>query len=676
MISRLARALILLCPFAIAAHAQVNPLMPVPAHTVPGRGSLAIDHGIAVIFEGFHDALLDRARDRFLAQFAARTGMLPLPAPPERTPLIIRTAGPSAAVGTLGEDESYHLQVDSQRILLTAPNPLGVLHGLQTVLQLVEPASTAYAVPFVTIDDAPRFPWRGLMIDVSRHFIPVDVIHQNLDLMEAAKLNVFHWHLSDDQGFRVESKTYRLLTAKGSDGLFYTQAEVRGIVAYAHDRGIRVVPEFDMPGHATSWFVGYPELASAPDPAKASYEIIRTWGIFDAAMDPTRESTFAFLDKFLAEMTALFPDAYFHIGGDECNGTEWKANPRIAAYMQAHQMADTAALQAYFTTRVQALVTKHGKITIGWDEVLGPNTPKDVVIQSWRGQESLAQAARGGNRGILSAGYYLDLNHSAAEHFAVDPLGEGAAGLTPEEKARILGGEGAMWAEFMTPEILTGRIWPRMAAIAERLWSPATITDTDAMYQRLAAFSANLSFYGLPASYADRAGFQRLVFNDDRAALKVLADVVEPTKDYVRGGLRDYTVFTPLNRLVDVVPAESDRARDFRTLATRIASGKAWPGDFAEAMRWLQLWRDTAAQLKPALDRADVQRELVLVAADLGHAAGIGIEAVKSLQGGAPMAAPGKAGALAELKEMEKPKAALLDQIVPSIEILVQATAK
>ena len=216
----------------------------------------------------------------------------------------VKTTGPSAAIQELGEDESYHLEVTPQAIHLTAPNPLGTMHGLQTVLQLVQITPQGFAIPAVTIEDKPRFAWRGLMIDSGRHFIPRPVILRNLDAMEAVKMNVFHWHLSEDQGFRVESKVFPLLQKKGSDGLFYTQDEIKRTIEYARDRGIRVIPEFDMPGHSLAWFVGYPNLASGKGP----YQIERHWGVFDPAMDPTRESTYQFLDKFFGEMTALFPD--------------------------------------------------------------------------------------------------------------------------------------------------------------------------------------------------------------------------------------------------------------------------------------------------------------------------------------------------------------------------------
>src|SRR5215470_3629563 len=231
------------------------------------------------------------------------------------------------------------------------------MHGLQTFLQLIDVSADGFAVPAVRINDQPRFPWRGLLIDSGRHFIPPDVIRRNLDGMEAVKMNVFHWHISDYQGFRVESRKFPKLHELGSDGLYYTQEEIRDLIEYARDRGIRMVPEFDMPGHSTAWFVGYPELASGSGP----YAIDRKWGVFDPAMDPTKDSAYKFLDEFIAEMSKLFPDKYFHIGGDEVNGKEWDANPKIQEFKRARNFKSNDELQAYFSQRVQKLVVKHGK---------------------------------------------------------------------------------------------------------------------------------------------------------------------------------------------------------------------------------------------------------------------------------------------------------------------------
>ena len=647
------------------------PIIPIPAHTVQGTGSLLVDPGLQVVFEGYTEPRLDRARTRFLETLSRETGVSSAPAPPSREgKLIIKTAGPSAPVQQLGEDESYHLEVAATGASLTAPNPLGVLHGLQTFLQLVHSTPEGFAVAAVTIDDKPRFPWRGLMIDAGRHFMPLDVIRQNLDGMEAVKMNVFHWHLSENQGFRIESKTFPLLQEKGSDGLFYTQDQVRGILEYAHDRGIRVVPEFDMPGHATSWFVGYPDLASGAGP----YQIERHWGIFDPAMDPTRESTYKFLDQLIGEMTALFPDAYFHIGGDECNGKEWDANPRIKQYMQTHQIKDNAALQAYFTGRVQQLVTRRHKITVGWDEVLQPDTPHDVVIQSWRGQDSLAEAARRGYRGILSAGYYIDLNQSAADHYAVDPLVNGTATLSPAQAANILGGEATMWTEFVTPENVNSRIWPRTAAIAERLWSAQDVKDVDSMYQRLDTLSQKLAYYGLPYQSVSEQMLKRLSGYTDPTPLKVLASVVQPPRDYAREELKSYDVFYPLNRLVDSVPPESDAAREFNEVAARIAAGKAVSEDWQKARQWLALWRDNDAALQPSLVKSELTAELVPLSHNLSRTATIGLLALDDLQNGHLVSAETRKAQLSELKEYEKPEAILLNRIVPGVEALVGAT--
>ena len=648
------------------------PMMPLPAHAVPGTGSLSLEAGLHITSEGYTEPRLDRARARFLEQFGRATGILHWPATgsPAPIPFVIRTGGPSNPVQQLGEDESYRLQVTPSGVELTAPNPLGVLHGLQTFLQLVTPTAQGFSIPSVTIDDAPRFPWRGLMIDTGRHFMPLPVLRQNLDLMEATKLNVFHWHLSEDQGFRIESKVYPRLQELGSDGEFYTQDQVRDLIGYARDRGIRVIPEFDMPGHSSSWFPGYPELASGKGP----YSIERKWGIFDPVMDPTRDSTYTFLDHLLAEMTALFPDAYFHIGGDECNGKEWDANPRIQAFMQAHGLKNNAALQAYFTARVQKLVTRYNKITVGWDEVLQPDTPRDVVIQSWRGQESLAQAARQGNRGILSAGYYLDLNQPASEHYAVDPMEGATAGLTPAQQKLILGGEAAMWSEFMTPEIIGRRIWPRAAAVAERLWSPQNTKDIPSMYLRLAVISDRLPWYGLSPRPINPALLQRMVGSEAIAPLEVLARVVEPPKAYARGQLRSYTSFTPLNRLVDVVPAESEQARHFRELAKAIAAGTASAGDRREARDWLALWRDNDQALQPLLPRYALTAELVPMSHNLHQAAVIGLSALAALESRQPANAATVKQQLADLKALEAPEAVLVNRMVPGVETLVRAT--
>ena len=644
--------------------------MPLPVHAVRDHGEFPINANFGIAFEGYKEPRLERARQRFLDQLSRETG-IPLLKEAQYNPanFMIKTAGASDAVQQLGEDESYHLEISPTHVQLTAANPLGILHGLQTFLQMVRVTPQGFSVPAATIDDKPRFPWRGLMIDVSRHFIPVEGIERDLDGMEAVKLNVFHWHLTDYQGFRVESKKFPLLQGKGSDGLYYTQKQIRQVVQYARDRGIRVVPEFDMPCHTSSWFVGYPRLASGKGP----YRIPRKWGVLDAAMDPSKASTYLFINQFLGEMSTLFPDKYFHVGGDECNGKEWDANPRIQDFMRAHGMHTNAALQSYFTARVQKLIAGHQKIMVGWDEVLQPGTPKNVVIQSWRGQASLAVAARQGNRGLLSHGYYLNYRLSAAEYYLADPLGGDAAALTPEQKTRILGGEVAMWTEFANRENIDNSIWPVTAVIAERLWSSQQVRDVDSMYRRLAVVSRRLVYDGLqPQCVTDRM-LQRMSGNDDPAALKVLAAVVLPVGSHGRDPLDLSDSLTPLNRMVDAVPSESTTIRAFNTLAKQIAGGNATPQQWRQAQQWLVLWRDNDARLQPLLARSYLTEELVPVSHNLSQTAALGLQALDDLQNHRSEAADTIHKDIAFLKSAQKPQAELILAVAPSVELLVEA---
>jgi hexosaminidase len=659
------------CSFAAAFAQAAPPLMPMPSHIETGDGQFLIDGNIAVALEGYTEPRLTLARDRFLATLSRETGIPISLAATEHASFSIKTAGPSKPVQELDEDESYHLKVTPTAVELTAANPLGVLHGLQTFLQLVRITPQGFAAPAVTIDDQPRFAWRGLMIDSGRHFMPVDVIERNLDGMEAVKLNVFHWHISDDQGFRLESKTYPLLHEKGSNGLYYTQKQVADVIQYARDRGIRVVAEFDMPCHTTSWFVGYPQLASGAGPYKPSEE----WGVMNSAMDPTRETTFQFLDKFLDEMTALFPDNYFHVGGDECNGKEWNANQKIQAWMRQHNIKDNAALQSYFSGRVQKLVSAHHKIMEGWDEVLQPDTPKDVVIQSWRGPKGLAAAARQGNRVMLSNGYYIDLNQTAAYHYSNDPLGGEGASLTPEQQKLVMGGEATMWSEYVGPENMDSRIWPRTAAIAERLWSPQDVRDVNSMYARMAVVSRHLEFYGLTHRSFQRVMLERMIGKSDAKSLAVLAAVCQPPEEYQREEFQHNTTMSPLNHLVDAVDPESETARQFSEIVKQIVAGKASPEELAQARTWLELWRDNDAKLQPSLPQSALTAEVVPLSHDLAQVATIGLRALDDLQNHRPAAPDLAATNMQLLKTAEKPQAVLRNMIVPPVEALVQASA-
>jgi hexosaminidase len=643
--------------------------MPMPASVQTGAGQLPITRSFSVAVTGTHDASLDAALQRFAAQLSQQTGIPFRPKPDAPPTLTVHADHGREAVQQLGEDESYELTVTDSSAQITAPTPLGVLRGLQTFLQLVQITSTGFAVPAVTIKDQPRFPWRGMLIDVSRHFIPLDVLKRNVDGMAAVKMNVLHWHLSDDQGFRVESKVFPKLTGMGSDGLFYTQAEIREFIAYAHDRGIRIVPEFDMPGHSRSWVVGYPDLASGPGPF--------TLESGDPIMDPTRESTYKFLEKFIAEMSKLFPDAYFHIGGDEVDGKQWNANPKIQEFIHTHGMKNNQDLQAYFNQRLEKIVSRNHKIMVGWDEILHPDLPKNIVVQSWRGQQSLAVAAQQGYRGLLSYGYYLDLMWPAARHYAVDPMSGAAATLTPEQKQLILGGESCQWAEWVTPENIDSHIWPRNAVIAERLWSPENVVDVASMYTRLRAVSLELESLGLAHISARDRMLQRMAGTADVAPLRVLADVVEPVKDYDRWsedqkGPIDFHM--PLNHLIDAAYPESDTAHQFADLVRQfIHSGYKDQAAETQIRTWLLLWRGNDAKARALLESSSLLEEDVAISQNLAMLGAAGLQALDYLDKGLLEPDLWRSQQAAVIEQAKKPVAGLLLQVTAPVEQLVQA---
>ena len=654
-------------------------LMPLPASAQSGTGTLAVDATFSVAFTGHTEPRLERAGERFMGQLARQTALaLSLrPAKGTKATLVVQTDHASKEIQDVGEDESYVLEVTAEGAKLTAPTPLGTMHGLQTFLQLVDVSPNGFAAPALKIQDQPRFPWRGLMIDSARHFIPLDVIHRNINGMEAVKMNVFHWHLSENQGFRAESKKFPKLHEQGSDALYYTQDEIRDLIAYARDRGIRVVPEFDMPGHTTAWFVGHPELASGKGP----YEIERKWGIFDPAMDPTSEKVYKFLDELIGEMAKLFPDHFFHVGGDEVNGKQWDANPKIQEFIRAHGLKGNAGLQLYFNKKLQGIVSKHDKSMVGWDEVLDPALPKDIVIQSWRGQASLAEAAKQGYRGMLSNGYYLDLGWSAARHYAVDPMGGAAADLSPQEKQRILGGESCMWSEYVNAENIDSRIWPRNAAIAERLWSPQEVRDPASMYARMHALSAQLEWLGLTHENYSARMLRRIAgpaSSEEFHALRTLADVVEPVKDYAREetATGPATSETPLNRVVDAIPLESRVAREFSEKVDKyVAAGCRDAVTGAQIRAQLILWRDNDAKLQPLMQRSFLVKEVAGTSQDLVAVASVGLAAVDALEHGDNTDEAWKAQQSAVVQQAQKPKGQLLLMPAPAIQKLIEAAS-
>jgi hexosaminidase len=668
-----ATTIIFFAQLAVAQAAQSLNLMPMPASVQLGTGHLLINQSFSVAISGHRDSTLDGGVQRFIAELSHETGMrLKATAAGEsNATLQIHSEHESQAVVKVGEDESYDLTVSDSGAKLSAPNRLGILHGLQTFLQLIETGNDGFFVPVVTIKDHPRFAWRGLLIDVGRHFIPMNVLERNIDGMAAVKLNVLHLHLSDDEGFRVESKRFPKLHEMGSDGQYYTQADIRTLVDYARDRGIRVIPEFDMPAHSRSWFVGYPELASTPGTYK-----IEPGGVY-TVIDPTQDRTYKFLDKFVAEMAKLFPDVYFHIGGDEVNGKPWDDNPKIQAFMHSHGMKNNQDLQAYFNQRLQRILSKHHKIMVGWDEILRPDLPKSIVVQSWRGQESLATAAQQGYSGLLSFGYYLDLMWPASRHYAVDAMSGAASSLTAEQKSRILGGEACMWGEWISPENIDSRVWPRTAAIAERLWSPQDVQDAGSMYARLYDLSWRLEWLGLTHRSHQTMMLRRMAGVENISALRTLADVVEPVKDYARfesvKGTWDFRA--PLNRLVDDANPESETGRHFQSLVQKyIQSGYQDRNAEAHIRELLATWRDNDAKLEPLIQGSSLLRETAPLSDELSSLGAAGLAAIDYLDKSQVSPEAWRTQQLAQADAAKAPQANLLLVIVQPVRQLIEAT--
>lgn len=668
------RSLLALCllPLALqprALRAQPSSLLPVPTSLRSGAGRLVLDSTTTFVLGGVRDARLVRAVDRASARLAQRLAQ-PLAAArdsaPPRTTISIDVAAAGMPVQGLAEDEGYRLAVREDGATLTAASTVGALRGLETLLQLVESDSATHFIAALEIDDAPRFPWRGLLIDVARHFMPVEQVKRTIDGMALVKLNVLHWHLSDDQGFRVESRRFPRLHERGSDGLYYTQAQLREVVRYAHDRGIRVVPEFDMPGHTTAWLAGYPEFGTRPSPVA----IRRAWGGADAILDPTREATYTFLASFIAEMVPLFPDAYWHIGGDEVEAKHWDGNARIVAWRRRHGLTDNAALQAHFNRRVSAILERHGRRMVGWDEILHPDLPPRTVVQSWRGVQYLANSAKQGFAALLSAPWYLDYMKPASEFYTVEPVPQFDL-LTPAQRALVLGGEACMWAEFVSDETADSRIWPRLGAVAERLWSPREVTDVADLYRRLDPLTDRLEGMGLRIRSHPARMLARIAPGVETAPLESLFTAVQPPRFGQTVDGRQTTQRHPLTRLVDAAPPDPTGRWTVERLVLRLARDPRDAPARDTLLVLFERWSLLLPQVEALAARSPVLAEAIPVARALARSAVIGTEAVGFVTAGRTAPADWARAAAEELRRYEAPQGTMRVAIVPDVRKLL-----
>jgi hexosaminidase len=538
------------CLAALAAWADAGAapgiqVIPAPASVEPAPGSFQVANGLAIV------ARDDRAGPvaRYLADLLGRTrGIRLRPTTMGDAAGGIRFSLDAAATRT---PEAYTLDVSSGGVEVRAADPRGLFYGAVTLWQLAtaDGAATGPAtIQALRIVDGPRFAWRGLMLDSARHYQPPGFIRQVIDWMALHKLNVLHWHLTDDQGWRLEILRYPELTRVGAwrtpagagnpppYGGFYTQAEVRELVAYAASRFVTIVPEIEMPGHAQAAIASYPRLGTGGTPP-----VSPDWGVHDWLFN-AEESTLVFLENVLDEVIGLFPGEFVHVGGDEAVKDRWRASPRVQARIRELGLADEAALQGWFIARIGRFLDARGRRLIGWDEILESGIPARAAVMSWRGTAGGTAAARAGHDVVMAPSPVLYLDHwqsdspreppgrpdivSLADVYAFDPV---PADLAPAEAHRILGAQVNAWTEHMR---LTGRVehqaFPRAAALAEATWSPVAARDWDSFVSRLGAQFVRYRRLGI--RFADSAFEPRFAFAaaDDDDALRVTLSQQSP----------------------------------------------------------------------------------------------------------------------------------------------------
>ncbi|WP_102795163.1 family 20 glycosylhydrolase [Bowmanella denitrificans] len=747
MKNKLILAAMLIAGISLPGLGQTSPLalMPYPAELEQQSGYFRLPTQLHLTVQNLSENRAAKLKQQLQASLGVTFGH-------SDQKLQIEIAQSTPGYPALGEDESYLLGISEDGILIQAQTELGALRGAQTLRQLA--FDHQGKLPFVHIQDSPRFPWRGLMIDSVRHFMPLEAIYRQLDGMASAKLNVFHWHLTDDQGWRLESTAYPKLQQLASDGLYYSREQIRQVVNYANSLGIRVVPEFDVPGHATAIAVAYPELISQPGP----YALERHWGVFEPLLDPSNPEVYQFIDTLVAEIAELFPDPYLHIGGDEINPTQWQQSQKIQAYMQAHGLEDHHQLHTHFNAKVQKILARHGKKMMGWDEIFHADLPKDIMIQSWQGLDSLAQTAMAGYQGLLSTGFYIDQPQKTAYHYRNEPVpandfvgpdwhaksqwqhwqfkmprlkGAAVSGdlvlieqpdghqqgyvrlnkqqtrmlkdvtkqgkltrfwldtwmgpmqfevdlsdstqlqgrilignspykitgtqlaadqgkantpvvtapshFAPAFAENILGGEATIWSEMITGDNLDLRVWPRLYAIAERLWSVKTLTDEQAMYQRLKVMDDFATVVGLAHQSQQRDGFQALLDQPgDIQPLYTLADLLEQAQYYTRHHLKfqadAYHHGERLDRFVDYLPTESLALVALNQLIAKQSPGQR--NSLQQVEQKFLAWQKQLPAVRALIAEHKALKPLAALIEDIEHSLTLGLDITKLCQAG------------------------------------------
>jgi hexosaminidase len=518
------------------------PVIPKPALLRALPGEMVLGSNTRIVLLSGTDEVLGGVAERWAARVRRVSG-LPVPV----------VTGPAVSGGDIvlamepgvtEVEEGYRLDVTPGGIRLAARARPGIAHGLETLRQLLPPEvegprqDLRLSIPAVHIEDAPRFSYRGMHLDVGRHFFPADFVKEYIDLLAQYKFNRFHWHLTEDQGWRIEIRQYPRLTTVGSERRetivaqnfdpyigdntpysgYYTQQEIREVVAYAAERGVTIIPEIEMPGHSLAALAAYPELACTPGP----FEVGTRWGVYDDIYCPS-EKTFAFLEAVLTEVMELFPSRYIHIGGDEAPKTRWKESALAQEVIRREGLADEAELQSWFLRRIESFLRRHGRRLIGWDEILEGGLAPDATVMSWRGTEGGMDAARQGHDVIMTPTSHVYFDYYQGDR-ATEPLAIG--GFTPLERVfafepvptqlsaaesrHILGAQGNVWTEYMkTPEHVQYMVLPRMIALAEVVWTPPAGRDYDRFLARLRPHLSRLDVLGIRYRDPFRQGASR-----------------------------------------------------------------------------------------------------------------------------------------------------------------------
>lgn len=528
---------IFLCFFALNSLGQQTPsIIPAPVKTEFQSGSFSINKQTAILSDNAGDTATVNYLNDYLKKYYGFTLRTTHKA---TTNFIQLTSGASGQV--VAQAEGYRLSVSRKSIQIQGNSSRGTFYGIQTLLQLLPvQKSTSLKIPAIHVEDYPRFAYRGVMLDVSRHFFDMDFIKKYLDLLALHKINTFHWHLTDDQGWRIEIKKYPRLTeagscrngtiigrypGKGNDGKkycgYYTQDQIREIVQYAASRFITVIPEIELPGHSSAAIAAYPQLSCFPDeptrPAKNTAwhgdstrkHVQQAWGVFEDVYCPS-EYTFSFLQDVLDEVVQLFPSKYIHIGGDECPKEAWKRSSFCQNLIKEHNLKDEHGLQSYFVQRIEKYLNSKGRAIIGWDEILEGGLAPNATVMSWRGEKGGIEAANQKHDVIMTPNTYVYLDYAQRKNedsvviggylplqkvYSFNPVPKE---LESNEHHYILGAQANLWTEYISNSAKAEyMLFPRITALSEVCWSPLEQKSWDGFKKRLATQFRRYDLWGV-----------------------------------------------------------------------------------------------------------------------------------------------------------------------------------